>query len=308
MKRYIEGTSIRIKGAFVCDFRDFNNDLIKINDQERSFVFFIKGEEVINTNLSLELDTLTNIEEWLQEAVKSRGLTKIQLPKLSRQLLESYLIDGKLTNEIKDSLKELHSNGIYQGDILDTYSKILCSPYEILVKSIFHLEKQKNRSLNHLYPFLFKKHVTEQSSVIDFKASNVLKDKAGVYFFTCNDEIVYVGKSSNFKNEYNGYRSGKFNNSFPNNNGTRGKINMKLAEKVKKGKEFQNIKWYNLPIDKSNVNEIFEKLKAKGVDFDQTFKKNNPKLDFFETLIMSLISQEKWNIDNGGFKNFIFIH
>ena len=82
---------------------------------------------------------------------------------------------------------------------------------------------------------------------------------------------------------------------------------MKIAEKASMKIKSTNIKWYNLPIDNTNIDNIFDNLKKNGVDIKNTFKNINPKLDFFETLIMSKIDEEKWNIDKGGFENLIKI-
>lgn len=306
--KYTEGASIEIKGKFICEFRNHKNDIININDLDRCFVFFINGLNIINTNLSVSINDIIDINEWLEDPVNSRGKTEKQLPKLSEAFLEHYIKNGKLTTEITKCLKELYEQGIYQGGVIDSYSKLLVSPYEIMVKSIFYLEKQKKRNANYLFRELFKNHVSDKSSVITFEANKVQNGKKGVYFFTVNDSPVYVGKSSNFQVEYNGYRSGRFINSFPNNNGTRGKINMKIADKLKNNTESQNIKWYNIPIDKSNINFIFTKLQEKGVDIKNSFKGKNPELDFFETLIMSLITTEKWNSDNGGFTSLMEFH
>lgn len=79
-------------------------------------------------------------------------------------------------------------------------------------------------------------------------------------------------------------------------------------EKVKNKKNSMEIKWFNMSIDKTNINSIFKKLEENGVDLENSFKRKNPKLDFFETLIMSLITSEKWNTDNGGFRKLIEIN
>jgi len=306
--KYVEGNSIKIKGKFICEFRNVLNDIINIDELDRSFVFFIHGLNIINTNLRINENDLVDVNYWMQIPVKSKGKTEKQISWLSKTFLETYFRNGKLTSEIKKSLEELYKKGVYQGDVIDSYSKLLSSPYEILVKSIFYLEKQKKSNTNYLFPELFKKHVTDKSSIITFESNKVQNGKKGVYFFTVDGNIVYVGKSSDFQTEYNGYKSGRFVNSFPNNNGTRGKINMKIAEKVKVKTKFPNINWYNMPIDNSNIDLIFTKFEKKGVSIKNTFKGKNPRLDFFETLIMSLITSEKWNSDNGGFKNLIEIN
>ena len=304
---YKKGSSIKINGIFTCDFKDSKNNIIELKDIQRSFTFLIKGSDIINTNLSYNINDLEKIEDWIKKPINSRDKTKSQIPKLSVQFIEQYITDGVLSKELTNSLKELYDRKIYKGGVIDSYSKLLNSPYEILVKSIFNIEKQKNKNTNHLFPKLFKKHISNKSAFISFESNKVVKGKSGVYFFTFNDRLTYVGKSSNFQNEYNGYKSGRVNNSFPNNNGTRGKINMKIAEKASMKIKSTNIKWYNLPIDNTNIDNIFDNLKKNGVDIKNTFKNINPKLDFFETLIMSKIDEEKWNIDKGGFENLIKI-
>ena len=306
--KYLEGDSVEIKGKFICDFRNHKNDIININGLNRNFIFLIDGLNVINTNLRLNENKLIDINDWIDTPVKSKGKAEKQLSKLSNVFLENYINNGKLSSEMIKSLEELHKKGIYKGGIIDSYSKLLNNPYEILVKSIFYLEKQKKRNTNHLFSELFKNHVTDKSSIITFESNKVQRGKKGVYFFTVDENIVYVGKSSNFQTEYNQYKSGRFANSFPKNNGTRGRINMKIAKKVKVKNKSPNIKWYNMSIENSNIDLIFEKLEEKEVSIKNTFKGKNPKLDFFETLIMNLITSEKWNSDNGGFKNLIEIN
>lgn len=304
---YKEGSSLEIKGRFTCVFKDYQNDIVKIKNLERDFIFCIKGSDIINTNIKLNSKDLIDINDWLEKPVNSKGKTEKQIHKLSDAFLESYIKDGSLSLEMKNSLKELNERGIYDGDVIDDYSKLLERPYEILIKSIFNIEKQKNGSTHNLFTELFKKHISNNSVFITFEANTVQKGKKGVYFFTFNDKIVYVGKSSNFYDEYQGYKSGRVPNSFPNNNGTRGKINMKIAEKVRISIQPPNIKWYNMSIDKSNIDDIFQKLEQKGIDIKNTFNKINPKLDFFETLIMSMNSAENWNDDRGGFIGLVEI-
>ena len=82
---------------------------------------------------------------------------------------------------------------------------------------------------------------------------------------------------------------------------------MKIAEKVRISIQAPNIKWYNMSINKSNIDDIFQKLEQKGIDIKKTFNKINPKLDFFETLIMSMNSAENWNDDCGGFRGLVEI-
>ena len=81
---------------------------------------------------------------------------------MSVQFIEQYITDGVLSKELTNSLKELYNRKIYKGGVIDSYSKLLNSPYEILVKSIFNIEKQKNKNTNHLFPKLFKKHISNK--------------------------------------------------------------------------------------------------------------------------------------------------
>lgn len=302
---YNEGDSIKIKGQFICEFKDSFNNLIKVEDKDRSFTFLIKHSDIINTNLNYNTNDIVKIEDWLREPVNSKGKTSKQIPKIKSEFLEKYIKDEIITEELFDSLKELHELKIYRGDVIDTYFKLLNCPYEIFVKAIFNLEKKKNK-IDYLFSKLFKKHISNESLFMPFEAGNVLKGYSGVYFFTCNEKVVYVGKSSDFQVEYNGYKSSRVQNSFPNNKGTRGKINMKIAEKANNNINQLSIKWYNMSEKSTNIDYIFDNLEKKGVNIKNTFKLKKPN-DFFETLIMSVLDVENWNNNKGGFDSLIKI-
>ena len=329
---YKEGDSIIIKGKFICDFKSSSGGIIEISDLEKEFNLFIPGSNVINTNLVIDSKKITTINDWLANNESGKGEARKQLLKLNvkgRDFIKSFMpgfiesasgkkIESKrLTKEMSISLKRLKDKGMYDGEVISSYAALLKRPYAILVKAIFEAERINGNCTNHLFPKLFSNGVSHDTMFIEFIASNVQVGKEGVYFFSIDDkDPIYVGKSSTgkdklgFKVEYDGYRHQGLAKLFPNNNSTRGRINTKIAEKleqaINEGRE-PNIKWYNIPIENTNVDEIVDKLEKKGISFSCTFNKKNPKLDFLETLLMSMITKEKWNSNEGGFYDLIKI-
>ena len=54
---YKEGSSIEIKGRFICVFKDYQNDVVKIENLERDFIFctYPKSNKSIYSSLDFNI-------------------------------------------------------------------------------------------------------------------------------------------------------------------------------------------------------------------------------------------------------------
>jgi len=75
--KYVEGNSIKINGKFICEFKNVLNDIIYINELDRSFVFFINGLNIINTNLRINENDLVDVNNWMKMPKKGWGVWTI---------------------------------------------------------------------------------------------------------------------------------------------------------------------------------------------------------------------------------------
>jgi hypothetical protein len=224
----------------------------------------------------------------------------------------------KLPEKILKKLKNLAKNR-YKGSIPETFEKLITCNKDLLVLLLYRLEYKCKKHPNTLLwtKFLapsfmknYKKSESGEALEDDLKSikfeskPEVVKGK-GIYFFMVNEEIKYVGKASNFLNEWSSYKRGDFSYGVIGRQLTRISVNTFLE------KAFETypskIKFCNVSIADTNVSQIIEDLKKKKICLKKTLGSSGKSaksadLDLLESAFMFVLDENSWN-SNSGKKN-----
>jgi len=204
---------------------------------------------------------------------------------------EAVFQDGPFRSNMQEAIDILKSEGRWESEIAGTIGDLLKMPYLSFVVLAYKMDIFSREDVSKL----LDKHLNLDSSFITFEANPI--QGGGVYVYTEDGDVKYIGISDDFKADYGTYRKaeGQVSAIVPGGAATRKGNNNKIANAVKKANDegrIADIKWYNFSIPDTSV------LDDSSDDIQREWGSNPKKArSFVERVLMSRYNtiENGWN-------------